>query len=327
MNSLPLCSIVVTSYNKCDFIGLAVESALAQTYGNTEVIIVDDGSTDGSVDIVMSYHDRAVVLTKPNGGQASAVNEGYAASHGEIVVFLDGDDLLDHDTIARVVAAWSPDMAKLHYPMRAIDGDGVSLEKKSGASKKLPSGNLTRMLRRFGFYPSPPTSGNAYARRFLDAVMPLPETVYRLNADTPLIGVAPLFGSVGALDEAGASYRLYDGNGSRGGRLRLKEKLASDIHYIDMVQRLSQQRLAARWPLHLKERLLLLKFWPDPNTRWTELFWTVMAFISSVWQWPEYRLANRVTFSVWAIALLVLPSHMLRRVPRIAGAMVILESA
>jgi len=90
----PLVSIIISSYNYARFLPQAVESALGQTYSRTEVIIVDDGSTDGSSEVMRQYSGQALLIDKPNGGQASAFNTGFGRSRGEVVIFLDSDDSL-----------------------------------------------------------------------------------------------------------------------------------------------------------------------------------------------------------------------------------------
>ena len=79
----PLVSIVINNYNYGRFVGSAIESALEQSYSNTEVIVVDDGSTDTSREVIASFGDRIGAVLKANGGQASAYNAGFAASKGD----------------------------------------------------------------------------------------------------------------------------------------------------------------------------------------------------------------------------------------------------
>jgi glycosyltransferase involved in cell wall biosynthesis len=88
-------SIVVTSYNQLTFIATAVESALNQSFRPAEVIIVDDGSNDGSAELLKRYDKTArVVLSSTNEGAIAARNHGAAMARGDYVVFLDGDDVL-----------------------------------------------------------------------------------------------------------------------------------------------------------------------------------------------------------------------------------------
>jgi glycosyltransferase involved in cell wall biosynthesis len=88
-----LASVIIASYNYGRFLGDAIESALAQTYAPVEVIVVDDGSTDESRNVIARVGDRVQSILKANGGQASAWNAGFAASAGDVVLFLDADDL------------------------------------------------------------------------------------------------------------------------------------------------------------------------------------------------------------------------------------------
>lgn len=85
-------SIVIPAYNAEKFIGDAVDSALAQTYRNREVIVIDDGSDDGTLEILRQYRERIRVITQENQGTANACNAGVAAATGEWIAFLDADD-------------------------------------------------------------------------------------------------------------------------------------------------------------------------------------------------------------------------------------------
>lgn len=100
----PLVSVVVPCFNAERWLGAALDSALAQTWAPLEVIVVDDGSTDGSVDVARSFGDRVTVLTGPNQGPSAARNRGLGVARGEHVQFLDSDDLLLPTKIAACLA-------------------------------------------------------------------------------------------------------------------------------------------------------------------------------------------------------------------------------
>ena len=100
----PLVTVIIPVYNGAEFLGAAIESAQTQTYRNLEIILVDDGSTDRSLQIAKEYaanDDRVRVLTQPNSGVAKARNKAIAAAKGEFIAPLDADDLWLPDKIAR----------------------------------------------------------------------------------------------------------------------------------------------------------------------------------------------------------------------------------
>src|SRR5690349_12954188 len=117
-------TIVVVSYNYAEYLVEAVESALAQTYSGTEVVVVDDGSTDTSREILRAFGNRIRLVLKDNGGETSAVNAGFYASRGDIVMFLDSDDVLDPGAAEAVAAAWHPNAAKVQFRLVEIDSRG-----------------------------------------------------------------------------------------------------------------------------------------------------------------------------------------------------------
>ena len=88
-----LISCIVPVYNGERYLGETLDSVIAQTHRPIEVIAVDDGSTDGSSEIIRGYGDRVRVVRQPNTGESAARNAGLEAAHGELVAFLDADDL------------------------------------------------------------------------------------------------------------------------------------------------------------------------------------------------------------------------------------------
>lgn len=103
-DSVPRFSIIVPAYNVERFLGECLDSVLEQTCSDYEVIIVDDGSTDGSAEVAQEYvqHPQFTMLSKPNGGLSSARNAGVAVARGDYVLFLDSDDYLDPTLLERL---------------------------------------------------------------------------------------------------------------------------------------------------------------------------------------------------------------------------------
>lgn len=104
MRTYPLVSIIIPTYNMRQWIGEAIDSALAQTYPNCEIIVVDDGSTDGTGDYLRErYGDKIRYIYQENRGRGAARNVGFAASRGQYIQFLDADDILTSNKLAEHV--------------------------------------------------------------------------------------------------------------------------------------------------------------------------------------------------------------------------------
>ena len=97
-----------------------IESALTQTYSNTQVVVVDDGSTDDSSRIIATYGQGVIPVLKANGGQTSAFQCGFAMSHGDIVIFLDADDTFapNRSRKSSRTISWNPGVTKVHWPLQ-----------------------------------------------------------------------------------------------------------------------------------------------------------------------------------------------------------------
>lgn len=102
---MPRVSVVVTTYNQQRYIGAAIASALAQTFTDREVVVIDDGSTDGAATIVASFGERIRYIRQENQGVAASRNTGILNARGELLAFLDGDDLWEPDKLSAQVEA------------------------------------------------------------------------------------------------------------------------------------------------------------------------------------------------------------------------------
>jgi hypothetical protein len=215
----PLVSIVITCFNYARYVAAAIESALAQTHSRTEVIVVNDGSTDESPAVIARYADRVQVINQPNGGSTSAYNTGFAAATGELVMLLDADDLMAPDAVAAVATAWRPGCAKVQYDLAIIDAQGRDLGRRFCAFRPGYDAEAVRAsFRRTGTYRWPVAAGNAYARWFAAPLFPL---AIEHGADGLMNTLAPLYGEVVTIPRVLGCYRLHGKNmwSSSGGDL------------------------------------------------------------------------------------------------------------
>lgn len=214
MSELHAASIVVNNYNYGRFLRDAIDSALRQTYPNTEVIVVDDGSTDDSREVIAGYGSQIISVLKENGGQGSAFNAGFALSRGDVIIFLDADDMLLPSAVEKAIQQFHDlDVVKVHWPLLEIDREG----RKTGRiipGHMLPEGDLRNVIIRDGPYSyiSPPTTGNAWSRRFLKKVLPMDESQFRVSADAYLIMLALIFGTIRRILDPQGYYRRHGGN-------------------------------------------------------------------------------------------------------------------
>src|SRR5438105_2088418 len=165
-------SVVVPAYNEERTIRVAVETLLESEYPDLEVIVVDDGSRDGTADRILDLHERGRIrlIRQQNAGKATALNKGIAAATGEVVLYTDADSLFLRQTVAKMVR-WFADPA-----IDAVCGNDMPLRARTGLQKLLAvtthigTGYVRRALSVIGCLPI--ISGNlgAIRRRVLDEI-------------------------------------------------------------------------------------------------------------------------------------------------------------
>ncbi|MBT9539917.1 glycosyltransferase family 2 protein [Thiobacillus sp.] len=144
----PSVSIIIPAYNAEAFIAATLDSVLAQTVAPAEIIVINDGSTDTTPELLSAYGSRIQVFHQQNAGQAAARNTGARLSRGDLLLFLDSDDLLDPDFLAQQGALLTRfDGADAVYcDHRTIDETGQITAMTGALGYPRPSGDILRAL-------------------------------------------------------------------------------------------------------------------------------------------------------------------------------------
>jgi glycosyltransferase involved in cell wall biosynthesis len=297
----------------------AIDSALAQTYSPVEVIVVDDGSTDDSRAVIELYGNRITPILKLNGGHGSAVNAGYAASRGEIIIFLDADDELMPNAVDQVVKAWRPGVAKAQFQLEMVDETGAPLGMRVPTFDPfLPNGDIRDRIARFGEYPSSPSSGNAYSRPALDRLMPMDEVLWFAGAEKSLVFLSPFFGDVVSLREPLGRYRIHPENdsGFKGRHLEKLHRRLTAVYFMpETICKVAAAkgikldlRVMGSTSRELKIRMASIRL--DPNTHPiksdTRLKLLVQG-IQATLREPDLSLKVRATQCAWFVLMATAP--------------------
>jgi glycosyltransferase involved in cell wall biosynthesis len=329
----PLVSILINNYNYGNFLREAIDSSLSQTYPFSEVIVVDDGSTDNSIEIITSYKDQIVPVFKKNGGQASAFNAGFELAKGDIVIFLDSDDVLLPDIVQRVVSAFksSSDVVKVQYRMQVVDVNGKATgEVMPPSSCIMPNGDLKTHILEFPDYPWPPTSGNAFLATILRKILPMPEDVYRISADHYLNWLSIVFGSIASIDEVGALYRVHGKNNFRTNRINLVKLrqsviVAAEVHakrreLLKALYSVDVLKAESRDLFFLINRIILLKLDPQ-NYPFKDSLSSLCfkGFIFSI-AYLNYHWSRKFFLALWFASILFAPKTIAQSIAEIIHA-------
>ncbi len=212
----PLVTVIIATYNRKHFVCEAIDSVLNQTYPNIELIVIDDGSTDGTGDLLRDkYGQRMRYVFQPNQGRSEARNHGIRLATGEYIAFLDSDDLWEPDKLARQIAFMqaNPQYGLTHTFTCIIDSNGQ------------PAPTDTRI--RLNYHRSGVRSGYSYVAMARKCVMFLSTVIVRaslvskigcLDRSIPAFEDwdwylrAALVTEIGVLTEPLTRYRLHDSN-------------------------------------------------------------------------------------------------------------------
>lgn len=322
-------SVVIINHNYERFVGEAVDSVLAQDHDDLQVIVVDDASTDRSLEVIEHHADRVTVLAhERNAGQGAVVNTGAAAADGDLVWFLDADDVLLPGAIAAAVAARAaqPTMAKLHSPLELLDADLTPLGRRVPTNPSLLAvGDVRAHVLRYRNHVWSAMSGNVYARWALELLLPLPAQDYRQAADAYLNELVALCGPLARSEQPLVGYRVHGANQFHGRPLSLDwlhtklERTA--VSHAKAVELADQLGLADR-PGDVGQpddvafhgyRLASLRLEPErhphlapqPDRRWS----LARSGLAATWRSPHLLVRERAKRTVWFATIAAAPQR------------------
>lgn len=305
-------AVIVNCYNYAEYVERAIRSVLAQGRDDCELIVVDDGSTDASWDVIGRTGVTAYRIE--NGGQRRACVFGLERTTAPFVLFLDADDELTPGALDAIIPHLRPSTAKLQFCLSRIDGDGNRL----GSAVPEPdliraTGNLGERVRRTGVYVSPPTSGNVFRRDLCEL---LRDADYDDAVDGIILLAAPFFGEVVSLPEELGLYRVHDRNMSGVGRTvdtaRIKQHMQRFRNLVDHLNRVvpgakPQQLDVERTFFYLEKKSVLASI-ERRMERYRQLPMLIRVIGEDYFS-PKRKLA----LSLFHILIAVLPVDMSRR--------------
>lgn len=205
-----LVSVIIPNYNYAQYLREAIDSVLAQTYRDIEVIVVDDGSKDDSRAVLESYGDTIKAIFQQNQGVAAARNNGAAASDGEYIAFLDADDAWLPTKIERQIDRFadSETLGLVHVGVDEVDSEGQSLVHRLEGAEGTVSATLL-MLGREGVLGG--GSGAMVRRAVFDEIGGLDERL-STSADWDMFYRVSERSEVGFVRELLVKYRVHGSN-------------------------------------------------------------------------------------------------------------------
>lgn len=233
----PRVSALINTFNYARFLPLAINSVLRQGYSNMEIVVVDDGSTDETPEIMARYGDKIRGIRTKNGGQANAFNVGIPACTGELIMMLDADDIWLPGKVARMVelAAANPHAGMLYHRYMNINSNGFELDKPQ--PYVLIEGNWRqRFIRSGGAYWHTITSTMVLRPEFILPLLPIPTYPLREGADSVISDLAPLLTEIASTGEVLAHRRLHGSNlyaAEREHFLRAPTTRADDVRRVE----------------------------------------------------------------------------------------------
>lgn len=202
MKSKPLVTIITPSYNQGNFIEYTILSVLNQTYENIEYIVIDGASTDGTIEILNKYGNKIKYVSEPDKGQADAINKGFKMAKGEIIGWINSDDLLDENSIEKIISHFIEDKK-----LGICYGNIINIDETGNILSKTENKNIT--LNKLLYINSEVVQpGSFYKKAFVEKVNYLDDNLrYVMDFDL-WIRILKL-GNIKYVNETLAYFRLH----------------------------------------------------------------------------------------------------------------------
>ena len=213
----PLVTALICNFNYGPYLARAIDSALNQTWQNLEIIVVDDGSTDNSREILKNYEGRIRAVCKSNGGQASAFNIGIKEAQGEIICFLDSDDFWYPQKVEHIIAKYhEAPWGLVCHDLLEVDVKGMNIRNvthaQSTKTNMIPCDLQTLLVEHKLNWVFSPTSGMSLPTKIAKKLLPLPEREWRICADNPLAVGSLCHAPAGIVKKTLGAYRYHGEN-------------------------------------------------------------------------------------------------------------------
>lgn len=232
------CSVIIPAYNVEGFVGEAIESALDQTYGDVEVVVINDGSNDATADRIRPFMEHIVYLEQDNQGLSAARNTGIRNSTGEIIGLLDADDLWAPERVARCVNLLreQSDVGFVTTDAFLIYERTVSTDRFFGSKKPFPTKEFPQEIVRRNFM-----FVAVFARRSLyDQVGLFDESLRAVEDYDMWLRFISEGAQPALIDEPLAYYRMREGS------------LTTDrTHIADSLYAVLEKRLPSYWEMNI----------------------------------------------------------------------------
>jgi glycosyltransferase involved in cell wall biosynthesis len=312
-------SVIIPYHNYRDFVGGAIQSALAVDWPDKEVIVVDDASTDDSRSIIEGFGARVAAYFRPKSHQLGTHMFGFEQSVGDVIIFLNADDLLEPEVMQEVAKVWYPGVSKVQYRMNLINSTGAQL---GTAIPQFPPRDdpvkLRRAYQRTMAYTTPPGSGSLYSRSLVRKAFSMATSTMRWSDDV-LLTLAPLLGDVLTIRKPLVRFRIHSANNTALAQSLDPGKISSQIKQdVEKVRVLLKVTRELRLPVphdplrynlnHLQYRLASYlaeaSAHPFPEDTMPALGYRLVASASMS---SQMHLRDRMLLVAWTFACLLAP--------------------